>query len=124
MYGNRRLARAQAAFVGLLYVFLTTFGTLTHTHAWIGGEIEDAVAVVAPRSQSASEASGIAAFRHRPDTPSHCAFCDWQANGVSVALPIHHCVLPRLVALAPPRLVAISISIQSVETSSRAPPVA
>jgi len=125
MYRNRRLSRAPAAFVAVLYVFLSTFGTLTHTHAWFGEEADEPTAAITSESRLQIGNAPTRVFgRYGAGAPTHCAFCDWQANSVSVALPIQHCNLPRVIALAAPCLVAISIPVRGVETSSRAPPPA
>jgi hypothetical protein len=120
--GNRRLARAQAAFVALLYVFLCTFGTLTHTHAWLGGEAAVTESVVAPAVSPSGGATRVAARNHCASP--HCAFCDWQANSVSTALALQHGVAPRLVALPASLQIVIPVTIRIVQTSSRAPPLA
>ncbi len=119
-FGNRRLARAQAALVALLYVFLSTFGTLTHTHSRVEEIDPEAVAVPA---RSGPPALRLAANTH--STPSgvlHCAFCDWQANSVSPALTAQHCVSPLLAALAAASIVVLPVRAHYVHTSTRAPP--
>jgi hypothetical protein len=121
MYGNRRLARAQAALVALLYVFLCTFGTLTHTHAWLGCDMNEAESVAVVASPAAAH---LKLVKHHPAAAPHCAFCDWQANSVSMALPIQHCVSPFLVALVAPCQVVIPVTVRIIQTSSRAPPAA
>jgi hypothetical protein len=113
------LARTQAALVALLYVFLSTFGTLTHTHAWIGGEVDTDGTVTSSASPIVAQRPAVA---HHFTADTHCAFCDWQANSVSTALPLQHCVVPCFVALSAPRQVVISVTVRIVQSSSRAPP--
>ncbi len=121
---NRRLARAQAAFVALLYVFLCTFGTLTHTHATLRGETESAGFAASVSESKAPRQAAISAGRVHPQI-AYCGFCEWQANSVSAALTPFHItrpVLRRVLVLLP--LPALLHSTYLAGFSSRAPPLA
>jgi len=112
---NRRPARAQAAFVAVLYVFLSTFGTLTHTHFTL--------ASASARQVSSSQQEALCDQVCAPNVP--CAYCEWQASSVSAALPLYRVasvVTPR--ALVPAPLNGSLHSAFLPGFSSRAPPSA
>lgn len=116
--------RAHAALVALLYVFLCTFGMVTHTHG--PGDVHPAPAAV----RSANVSSVAVASTHGHATigertlarAAHCAFCDWQASNQARTVAVwHYVALPSFVTFyvpchAPPARVL------SVPSSSRAPP--
>lgn len=117
---NRITGRLQIALMALLYVFLSTFGALTHTdvspfnEATNGKQTSGSVSVAA---WSASDTQDVAAALH-------CAYCEWQANSVS------HTLLPPAVAHPPLPGRALLAKLLTVNTassflarfSSRAPP--
>ncbi len=101
--------RVQATLIALLYLFLATFGTLTHSHA-----APDA-------STSVSKVSGESVVHgHTPTT--HCAICDWQANSVSPALTLRFCLGLTSKRVSHPLVVFSAPQSTITYSSSRAPP--
>lgn len=82
---HRKSIRAQALLVAVLYLFLSTFGMLTHSHAGQEGDSSIASAV-SFTAVAVTPAHPILRAGH-VSAPRECAFCDWQANSVSAALP-------------------------------------
>ena len=126
VFHNLIPARAKAALVALLYVFLCTFGMVTHTHT--PGDMH--------ASRATSSAVSVRLASHDPahahtqigkraaSEPTHCAFCDWQANSQGRTVAAWNFVtLPSFVSVymlchAPP------LRVLAVSSSSRAPPIA
>jgi hypothetical protein len=118
---NRRRVRAQAAFIGVLYLFLSTFGTLTHTHPLLDQDPNAAAAAHAMAVRSASTAETTLAKR-TATSGSHCVFCEWQATSLTAPTPPPQMTAPLLVALTAARRPAILFSAFPVRSTSRAPP--
>jgi hypothetical protein len=118
---HRKSMRAQALLVAVLYLFLSTFGMLTHSHVGLDGV--SGIAPAAPiTTVTAAQAHPILRKGH-VSTPQECAFCDWQASCVSIALPPFRILY---MAPSPEAPVGRTGSIHTVflaRFSSRAPPV-
>ncbi len=114
---NCRPGRAQAAFVALLYVFLNTFGSLTHSHV---------------TSTPNANTPPVQAVRHNLRTaqitadtspaPFHCQFCEWQATNIAAPLPPQEITKPHLIAFAVASRTQHPAAIGLPRPSSRAPP--
>lgn len=107
---NRRLA----VFVSLLYVFFSTFGALTHSHA-ASEPTGASSAADTHRQTSLSQVGG-------GSVPAHCPVCEWQS--VQVTSP------PSLSPVTPPVLLRFEqtaslfrlSSLPATRSSSRGPP--
>jgi hypothetical protein len=123
VFDNRKLARAQAALVVLLYVFFCTFGMLTHTHT------SEDMAAAEPDSRTVSAASPQTSAHCASDKQTlkavpHCAFCDWEANNQArTVLPVRLSA-PSTIACVYLRTSSFATPVFSTRSSSRAPPVA
>ena len=132
LLSNYRPARLHVALVALLYVFLCTFGALTHDHA--RGENDNAFQSVQSSSASpfsdASHVSTEISRERRTDNarlsavPAHCAYCDWQANSLARIVTPARFLSPYTIAFhyqafCTPRLLTCT-----ARSSSRAPPAA
>jgi hypothetical protein len=117
---NRRPARAQAGFVALLYVFLCTFGTLTHVHAWHRDLAEEDCA---PGSHKVHAL--VPAILTASHDESACPFCEWQVSSVSTALPLFCVPCPAQMCFLHPAQRADALAYPLLASpSSRAPPTA
>lgn len=130
------LFRAQAGLLAWLYVFLCTFGTLTHAHAPEEGTSIVPIpyasslartAQVASRSAKNSHASLVAKSSYtqlKAVNSAHCAFCDWEANSVArIVLPLR-IVAPESFARAHILTSQNCAHRTALYTASRAPPLA
>lgn len=107
--------------MAVLYLFLSTFATLTHTHDYACSNLSPETSRL---SAAARPAAGPALVAGSIPTPSECSFCVWQAAGVSAALPVQtYSGASILVALVPDRLPFIPHSPPTSHSSSRAPPL-
>ncbi|HLV80389.1 MAG TPA: hypothetical protein VKT32_08905 [Chthonomonadaceae bacterium] len=117
---NRKSVRPQAMLVAVLYLFLSTVGMLTHSHA----RPEDACSLAVAASAAKSVLHHAALQKGHVSDPADCLFCDWQANSISVALTpfrilytnpapespigrsggVHTAFLARFSSRAPPRV--------------------
>ena len=115
-------ARAQSALVALLYVFLCTFGMVTHTHApgdTHGGGIE----THASRQMSMGHGQAQAEIGKRTlASSSHCAFCDWQADSQGRVVAFWRFAAPVIFTCDYTRRPTAITRAFSVRSSSRAPP--
>ena len=123
---NRILVRAQAAFVALIYVFLCTFGTLTHVHSGAEEGFSHTASAAhqnhtfAPGSSSYL-ASAIVSTQSTP-APTHCAFCEWQANTLGRISTPSRSPVPTNVACIYVRRCTRIAPVFTTLSSSRAPP--
>ncbi len=109
--------------MALLYVFLCTYGTLTHTHARPDGDAQEGRHVAAvPAAASVGYVPVGPHLRATSDVPV-CAFCEWQANSVSAALPFFLIPHPAQTCRLHPAHRADSLAYPLLAgPSSRAPP--
>ncbi len=109
---NRRIA----AFVSLLYLFFSTFGAMTHSHAPVETAPNSSTACGARQTSIAPPPSYSA--------PAHCPVCDWQSLQVmppAVAPQVSQPLFLRVdLTLSDFRLPALP----SFRSSSRGPPLA
>ena len=123
LFDNPILARAQAALIALTYIFLCTFGMLTHTHA---PEESHRTSHGSAQSVMASQRTTLSthASKQKLVAPTHCAFCEWQAN--SNALPVMPLRLnvPLAIAYVHLRQTMPVAPVFLTHSSSRAPPIA
>ncbi len=119
---NRRSARLSAAFIAALYVFLSTFGALTHSHAVPGQALEAVVETASSAQLPQSHASTIS--QPAAQAPCHCAFCDWQATSVDVPTFPPAIQPPLPAALPAAETITALRSIFLPHSCSRAPPQA
>lgn len=77
---NFKWVRAQSALMALLYVFLCTFGTLTHTHVGHNHASGDTPSQVGASAHKSSKTARVRQSRPTVSAVASCAFCDWQAN--------------------------------------------
>ena len=109
---NRRLA----ALVSLLYVFFSTFGAVTHSHA----ASDSAGAPHTPHGsrQTAfiSEASG--------SVPVHCPVCEWQSLQAAPPPASVQVVQPVLLGIEQTVVLFRLASLPAFRSSSRGPPLA
>ena len=114
-----RYNRISALFVALLYVFLSTFGAVAHTHAFVEPDRKVPASVVGVSHPSVSTATHwlIAAQRD-------CAVCEWQALSVTQVgtpqPPVDSALLRMVLAVPIFSFDAVSVA----RFSSRAPPAA
>jgi len=112
---NRKLLRAQAALIATLYVLFSTFGAVTHVHT-LSPLLSSPDEPITATGRSAVDSAAFAPL-------SRCAYCEWQANNVSVALPIQSITAPVLVGyFAVPHHVTAA-TFDPPQSSSRAPPL-
>jgi hypothetical protein len=78
---NRQPLRVHTAIIAALYVLLCIGGPLTHTHHARGWE-EPAWSASA---SGADALHSVLAARHRVSPADNCPYCEWLANGVSLA---------------------------------------
>ena len=79
---------------------------------------QTAQAAISPKDTRLKSAHGVAHNSH------HCIACDWQASNLSVALPTFALVLIPIRATRAITTFPRSLSIRTIRTSSRAPPLA
>jgi hypothetical protein len=113
---NRRVFRVQAALLATLYVFLCTFGAVTHVHVLPTLSVTPAFTTAATTKAATNRAS------FAPDP--HCLYCEWQASSVSAALPPQTLIAPPRIGYATPSYRLTVVSFDPPQSSSRAPPFA
>ena len=107
---NRRLA----AFVSLLYVFFSTFGALTHTHALSETNKNTLTNRSSHRTCFTLGTQGSA--------PAHCPVCDWQSVQVTPAPATFHLPQPALMRFEQTVSAFRLPSLPALRSSSRGPP--
>ena len=120
---NFKWMRAHAALVAILYVFLCTFGTLTHTHAG-HNDAAEGVTVAQRGASPVMPGQTVQAHRskHALSAVTPCAFCDWEANNQGrVVTPLLLCP-PVYIACARVSFSTPLIALVLARASSRAPP--
>ena len=121
---NFKWARAHSALVALLYVFLCTFGALTHTHAGHSDATETAVATQNGASKGAfGRTPRIGQGKHGLSAVTSCAFCDWEANSQGRTVTPFALCPPVYIACLPVSFSTPFIALVPARASSRAPPV-
>jgi hypothetical protein len=106
--------RKVAAFVSLLYVFFSTFGALTHSHAL--SERAGSPAFDASRQIVFSPvASG--------SVPAHCPVCDWQSLQVTPPTTPPQVLQPALVRVEETAQIFRLVSLPGSRSSTRGPPL-
>ncbi len=119
---NRRPSQAYAVLVAFLYVFLCTFGTLTHSHGDSDASVSALQISASGGSQTSAQIGGHGSRLVAASVPTHCAFCDWEASSVSVALLPVSLTGPITVGYLPvPERTPFPITFAS-RASSRGPP--
>ncbi|HZT40972.1 MAG TPA: hypothetical protein VFA07_02225 [Chthonomonadaceae bacterium] len=118
---NRKSVRAQALLVAVLYLFLSTVGMLTHSHAGPEGD-HGLVAMASTTAHGALRHAAL--FQGHVSTLKDCPFCDWQANSVSAALPPFHILYTAAAPEAPVGRTGGIHTAFLARFSSRAPPCA
>ena len=129
------MARAQAALVALLYVFLCTFGTLTHVHTPEESQTSAPSQSLVTSGSNVSTVSRPTVSAKADTTHSkthllaakstlHCSFCDWQANSLArIVLPLHLIAPASFVCFYLPTTESCAFQ-AAPRAASRAPPLA
>jgi hypothetical protein len=74
--------RIPAIIIAALYIFLCTFGPLTHSHLMQAGDDFATPSIAQGKATSLS----IAVSRWPLSHSTHCPYCEWEANCLSAAL--------------------------------------
>jgi len=122
LFDNRILARAQAALIALTYIFLCTFGMLSHTHmseeAYQPSHDRVAGSTVSRRTTLRAHSSS-----QRVTASTHCAFCEWQANSNALPVVPLRLNIPLTIACVHLRQTTPVAPVFTTRSSSRAPPI-
>ena len=110
-----RCNRITALLVAILYVFFSTFGALSHTHASLqSGDNTSGI------THSTSKRSGDAG--HDISSQQHCSVCDWQANYAPPNAIPEYVTAPFMVQFLHVKPSYSYFSVCLARFSSRAPP--
>ncbi len=119
---NFKWVRAQSALMALLYVFLCTFSTLTHTHVGHSHLSGDTPAQTGATAHASRQTARVRQSRHIVSAPVSCAFCDWQANShARTVTPLALCASLSFACAHVPFFAALTTA-AIARASSRAPP--
>ncbi len=120
---NFKWVRTQSALMALLYVFLCTFSTLTHTHAGHNHASGDTPSQAGVSARTSSKTARVRQSRRTVSVPASCAFCDWQANShARTVTPFALCASPTFACAHVPFFATLTTA-AAARASTRAPPV-
>lgn len=115
------LLRSQAVSFALLYLFLCTFGVLTHGHALPEVDLDNATFTA---SECVAETAHTTLHHHKVTSEGHCGFCEWQASSVGTILTNPLLSLLNLVSIETTAPIVSTHSQTFTHASTRAPPIA
>ncbi|HLK59550.1 MAG TPA: hypothetical protein VKU00_23510 [Chthonomonadaceae bacterium] len=111
--------RIPAIIIAALYIFLCTFGPLTHTHLAQMGDDSATLSI----SQGHMNALPAATLQRGASHSTRCPYCEWEANCLSAALVRYQIPHTSLESAYSFPLVCYLDSRYLLHLSSRGPPV-
>lgn len=115
------ILRFHAIGIALLYLFLCTFGVLSHDHALPEVALENTTYTSA---ECSTQTPHTTLHHHKTTSPGHCGFCEWQASSVSTALANAPQNTLSLISLEVVQLAIRLHTAPLLNRSARAPPLA